>query len=91
MPFEITKEYLQNIQQLIAEQKNDALLNLLRDVHYADIAEIIEELNSYQATYLIKLLDSEKTSDVLAELDEDTREKILSKLSTKKLQKKLTS
>ncbi|MBL4939900.1 MAG: magnesium transporter [Lutibacter sp.] len=85
MPFEITKEYLQNIQQLIAEQKNDALLNLLRDVHYADIAEIIEELNSYQATYLIKLLDSEKTSDVLAELDEDTREKILSKLSTKEI------
>lgn len=85
MPFEITKEYLLNIQQLIAEQKNDVLLNLLGDVHYADIAELIEELNSYQATYLIKLLDSEKTSDVLAELDEDTREKILSKLSTKEI------
>ncbi|PHQ57614.1 MAG: magnesium transporter [Lutibacter sp.] len=85
MSFEITKEYLFNIQQLIAEQKNDALLNLLEDVHYADIAEIIEDLNSYQATYLIKLLDSEKTSDVLAELDEDTREKILSNLSTKEI------
>jgi magnesium transporter len=85
MSFEITKEYIQEIQQLIAEQKNDAILNLLGDVHYADIAEIIEELNSYQATYLIKVLDSEKTSDAIAELDEDTREKILSKLSTKEI------
>jgi magnesium transporter len=85
MSFEITKEYIHEIQQLIAEQKNDALLNLLGEVHYADIADIIEELNSYQATYLIKVLDSEKTSDAIAELDEDTREKILSKLSTKEI------
>ncbi len=85
MPFEITKEYILQIQQLIAEEKNDALLNLLKEVHYADIAEIIEELNSYQATFIIKLLDSDKTSDVIAELDEDTREKILSKLSTKEI------
>jgi len=85
MPFEITKEYILEIQQLIAEQKNDALLNLLKDVHYADVAEIVEELNSYEATYLIKLLDSDKTSDVIAELDEDTREKILKKLSSKEI------
>ena len=85
MQFEITKESIQQIQQLIAEEKNDALLNLLEDVHYADVAEIVEELNSYQATYLIKLLDSDKTSDVIAELDEDTREKIFSKLSTKEI------
>ncbi|NOR27122.1 MAG: magnesium transporter [Lutibacter sp.] len=85
MPFEITKEYILEIQQLIAEQKNDALLNLLKEVHYADVAEIVEELNSYEATYLIKLLDSDKTSDVIAELDEDTREKILRKLSSKEI------
>ncbi len=67
------------------KKKNKALLSLLEEVHYADIAEIIEELNSFQATYLIKLLESEKTSDVLAELDEDTREKILQKLSSKEI------
>ena len=56
MPFEITNEFILEIQQLIAEQKNDALLNLLKEVHYADIAEIVEELNSEEAIYLIKLL-----------------------------------
>ena len=41
---------------------------------------IKKELNSEEATYIIKLLDSEKTSDVLMELDDDYREKILKNL-----------
>ncbi|MFL2643727.1 MAG: magnesium transporter, partial [Flavobacteriaceae bacterium] len=35
--------------------------------------------------YIIKLLDSEKTSDVLMELDDDYREKILKNLSAKEI------
>ena len=56
MSFEITKVLIQEIQQLIDEQKNDALLNLLENVHYADIAEVVEELNTDESLYLIKLL-----------------------------------
>jgi len=85
MSFEITKEYIQEIQQLVAEQKNDTLINLLEEVHYADIAEIIEDINIDEALYLIKLLGSDKTSDVIAELDEDDREKILRGLSSKEI------
>ena len=51
----------------------------LQDVHYADIAEILDDLNLDQATYVIKLLDSETTSDILAELEDDVREKVLEK------------
>ncbi len=85
MSFEITKEYIQEVQQLIDEHKNDALLKLLEDVHYADIAEVVEELNTDESLYLIKLLDSDVTSDVIAELDEDEREKILKGLSSKEI------
>jgi magnesium transporter len=49
------------------------------------MAEIINELNQDQGTYLIKLFDSQKTSDILAELDEDVREKILKELSVKEI------
>ena len=52
----------------------------LKDLHYADIAEAIYELSTEQATYLVKLLDSEKTADALAEVDEDIRERILKTL-----------
>jgi len=85
MPFEITQEFIEKIQQFIAKKNNDSLLYLLKDVHYADIAEIIEELNTDDSIYLIKLLDSDVTSDVIAELDEDDREKILKELSSKEI------
>lgn len=54
-------------------------------MHYADIAEILDELNLDQATYIIKLLDSETTSDVLSELEEDVLEKVLQNLSVKEI------
>ncbi|VAW10580.1 Mg/Co/Ni transporter MgtE, CBS domain-containing [hydrothermal vent metagenome] len=88
-PFKLTDEYLAEIEQLIKNQKDSALESLLAEVHYADVAEIIDELNEDEATYLIKLLDSDKTSDVLTELDDDVREAILGNLSTKEIAEEL--
>jgi magnesium transporter len=88
-PFKLTKELVTKIEQLIESQGDAALNSLLEDVHYADIAEIINELNEDEATYLIKLLESDKTSDVLTELDEDVREAILGNLSSKEIAEEL--
>lgn len=88
-PFKLTEELVKDIEQHI-EHKNDAELTaLFQDVHYADIAEIINELDDDEATYLIKLLDSDKTSDILTELDEDIREAILGNLSSKEIASEL--
>jgi len=84
-PFKLTDELLAEIEQLIEVQNDTSLEGILGDVHYADVAEIINELNEDEATYLIKLLDSDKTSDVLTELDEDVREAILNNLSAKEI------
>ncbi|KQC30291.1 magnesium transporter [Flagellimonas eckloniae] len=85
IPFKLTDELLEQIQQLIADKKNADLRLMMKEFHYADIAEIAEELTKDEATYLIKLLDSEKTSDILAEMDEDLRESILKNLSAKEI------
>lgn len=84
-PFKLTDELVAEIEQLIKNQKGTELVTLMEDVHYADVAEIINELNEDEATYLIKLLESDKTSDVLTELDEDVREAILNNLSAKEI------
>lgn len=84
-PFKLTEELLAEIVELIDSNKDAALHALLEEVHYADVAEITNDLNVEQATYLIKLLDSDKTSDVLTELDEDVREAILNNLSSKEI------
>lgn len=83
--FELTDELIEQVEQLI-EQKNDKeLRKLLNAFHYADIAEILDEVNLEEAMYVIKLLDSETTSDVLMELDDDNREKVLDNLSSKEI------
>lgn len=84
-PFKLTDELLAEIERLISDQRGSSLVSLMEDVHYADVAEIINELDEEGATYLIKLLDSDKTSDVLTELDEDVRERILKNLSAKEI------
>jgi len=89
-PFKLTEELVAEIEQLIETQRNTDLVTLMDDVHYADVAEIINELNEDEATYLIKLLESDKTSDVLTELDEDVREAILKNLSAKEIAEELT-
>ena len=84
-PFKLTEELLTEIEQLIDTRQNQTLRSMMEEYHYADIAEVIDELDEDQATFLIKLLDSEKTSDVLTELDEDIREAILKNLSSKEI------
>ncbi|RTE55293.1 magnesium transporter [Arenibacter aquaticus] len=85
IPFKLTEELLAEIELLIENQQDATLAAMLAEVHYADVAEIINELDEDSATYLIKLIDSEKTSDTLTELDEDVREAILGNLSAKEI------
>jgi magnesium transporter len=81
MQFELTEEFIEQVEQYIANNDGDALKGLLEDFHFADVAELLQELNHEEATYLVKLLDSEITSEALMELDDDFRERILDNLS----------
>ena len=89
MQFQLTTDYLEKVVQLIANKDRIALRQLLKDLHFADVAELLEELNSKQATFLIKSLESEITSEALMELDEDDREKILNRLSPIEIAKEI--
>ena len=83
--FKINKETIDDIKFLVTKKSNQKLHNKLRDLHYADIAEILNKISTEEGTYLIKLLDSEKTADALAELDENVRENIIENLSVKEI------
>ena len=83
--FELTDDLINQVERLIEARNDKALQKLLKDFHHADIAEILDELNLDEAIYIIKLLDSETTADILMELDEDNREKVLRNLSSKEI------
>ncbi len=81
MEFKISRELIQELELLIQENKEQDVLHLLQDMHYADVAEIMEELSDEHAIYVFNTLDSEKTAEILLELDDETRVKILKSLT----------
>lgn len=81
MQFQLTSNLIDQIQAYVSVQDEVALKELLTDLHHADIAEILDEVDSDEAAYLVLLLDSEQTSEALMELDEDVREKLLENLT----------
>lgn len=89
MQFKVSKEFLSEVNELIASKNDHQLEILLNDLHHADIAEILDELDFDDATHIFKILDSEKTAEILLELDEDLRENILSRLSSKEIAEEL--
>ena len=89
MQFQLTPDYIDKVNQLIANKDGNAIKELLLGVHFADIADLLEEIKSKEATYLIKLLESEITSEALMELDDDVREKILKRLSPEEIAQEL--
>ncbi|RTY70274.1 magnesium transporter [Flavobacterium sp. GSP27] len=89
MEFKISKGLIQELEQLIQNKNDQQLEVLLNDMHHADIAEILDELDFNEATYIFKVLDSEKTAEILLELEDDLRENILSRLSPKEIAEEL--
>jgi magnesium transporter len=89
MEFKISKIFFKELKKFIKSKNKVELDILLKDMHHADIAEVLEKLNFRNAIYLFKVLDSEKTAEVLLELDEDLREKILNRLSPKEIAEEL--
>lgn len=89
MAIEINDDFIAGLESLIESQDNQVIIELLEEEHIADIAEIIDELSLEHATYLFKLLDSEKTAEALLEIDEDDRDRILEKLSEIEIAQKI--
>jgi len=80
MNTELTREYVNELREIIEVKDDKAALEKMQDLHPADIAEIYKHLSVEEAKYLYLILDPEKASDVLVELEEDDREKFLDAL-----------
>ncbi|HJM16202.1 MAG TPA: magnesium transporter, partial [Flavobacteriales bacterium] len=82
---EINRELLENLSSLIKCKSSEKIKDIICDLHIADVAEIIEDLSIEQANFVFQLMDEEKSALVLMELEEDTRENLLSFLSAKEI------
>lgn len=83
---ELTQEDIERISVLIDEGDRTGCIAEIADMHPADIAELFQELNLRQAEWVFDLIpDREKRADVLMELDEEDRKKLLEGMDTEQI------
>ena len=85
---ELTKEYIENLRHIIEAKDDVQAKKLLEELYPADIAELYKDLSLQEAIYLYLLMDGEKAADVLMELDEEDRHKLLKELPNELIAKR---
>ena len=74
---EFSKEYIERLNTMIEQHDTEAISTELKDMHPADIAELVNDLHDDEALYVMRMLDDETAADVIVELDEDRRHDLL--------------
>ncbi|MCG8701543.1 MAG: magnesium transporter [Bacteroidales bacterium] len=85
--FELTREFVDELRELIKIEGSKAILNLVEDLHPADLAEVFEILSLEEARYIYLIIDKELAADTLTELEENDREKLLNSLPSETIAK----
>ncbi len=82
---EFTDQYIEEMRDIICRHDEAAARAELEQMHPADIAELYQELDLEEAEFLYNLLDEDTRADVLMELDEEDRRKLLSNMPAKEI------
>ncbi len=80
---ELTKEYIDELRKIIESKDKELAVAILEDLHPADIAELYNELSLKEIIFLHLLIEGDKAGDVLMELEDDDRRKLLNELPSK--------
>ncbi len=83
-------EFIDKIIVDIEAANNLEIKSSLKDLHAADIAELLEFLSTNQRTYLLNQLDSEDYTDVLSELDDSIIDQTVNLLQHEKVAKSIS-
>ncbi|MGB1306919.1 MAG: magnesium transporter [Flavobacteriales bacterium] len=85
MKFELTKDFIGELNERIENKDQKSIITMITDCHPADIAEILDELEFENTCFLFELLEDSIAADVLVELEDDLREELLKIHSPKEI------
>ena len=71
MKFELTRAFIEDLQKLISDKKGDEALDLVKNLHAADIADVFENLDTKEARFLFFHLEPALAAEILTELEDD--------------------
>tara|TARA_A100001011_G_scaffold378200_1_gene442711 strand:+ start:4849 stop:6195 length:1347 start_codon:yes stop_codon:yes gene_type:complete len=89
MNFNLTKELITNISIKLKKNELGVIKKMMAGYHPADIASIIHKLDSSNRNTLFQLFSSEKSAEILLELEDEVQNYILKNLSSKEIAEKL--
>ncbi|MHA6289468.1 magnesium transporter [Maricaulis sp. CAU 1757] len=78
-------EFVAELREALTHNDAGSIRRMLEPLHEADIADVLEQLSSGQQEALATLVPDIFTGDVLAEIEPDTREFVMSHLETSHL------
>ncbi len=73
LEFELTKEFRDRFQQAIDDHDHDFIRASLEDIKPADITALLYEFNSEESKYVLDLLSLEIRSQIINDLDSESR------------------
>ncbi len=85
MKFELTKDFIGELNKRIENKDQKSIITMITDCHPADIAEILDELEFENTCFLFEQLEDNIAADVLVELEDDLREELLKIHSPKEI------
>jgi magnesium transporter len=77
MNFELTKEYIAQLQKAIEEQDTGFIKTEMEELYPSDISEILYELDTDEAHYLINQLETDLAAEIISNLDPTDRKRFL--------------
>ncbi|GAA4842095.1 magnesium transporter [Algivirga pacifica] len=73
MSLEYSKKYYKQLEQAVENEENQFLIQEFSGKHYADISEILYQLDGPSCKYILELLGPDVRADVISDLEEDIR------------------
>lgn len=84
-PFELTKEFVEKLQENIAKNADIEVKDSLSDLFPADITTVLNELDGAECHYVIGLLDTEISAEIISNLDAADRKKLFKNFTSKEI------
>lgn len=70
---EITREYIEQVEEAIERKDSDFILSTMADMHPADVTTVLYELDTNESKYVMDLLPPDTGAQILSDLDYDIR------------------
>ncbi len=77
---ELTSDFVTAVNLALDQNETDQAIGLAQSLHYADLADLLENLSHVQREELVEALRSDFDPHVLAELDDTVRDRVIAQL-----------